>query len=269
MKYELSGAVVAGTVRRLAKVPKAFANWPAVWAVFVTSTLTGRPRTMRFVSRAGTAIRCPSGITSRAAAFEVFVDDCYRMEWAFTPFSSMSPVVVDVGAHVGSFSLRLLEVCPGATVHCYEPSPTTAEYLRQNVSANNASITVHQAAVSAETGTALFTDGQNASTINRLDADAPNATQVATLSLRDVLNALPVKPSLVKLDCEGAEYDIVLTSSREDWDSVERLIMEYHPAPDHTWDDLEARLGSFGFKTLAVHQTSESLGTAWFGKPNR
>jgi FkbM family methyltransferase len=266
VRYEVSVAVITGMVKRLAKAPKVFSNWPAIWAVFVTATLTGRPPMMRFVTRAGTLVRCPSGITSRAATFEVFVEDCYRMEWILEPFTGASPVVVDVGAHVGSFSLRLLEVCPAASVHCYEPSATTAEYLRRNVDANKANITVHETAVSAETGTALFTDAQNASTINRLDSNATAGTLVRTCSFRDVLAALPSKPGLVKLDCEGAEYDIVLTSTSEDWHGIDRLIMEYHPMPGHTWDEIAMRLADFGFEPLAVEQARSGLGTAWFAK---
>jgi FkbM family methyltransferase len=238
MKYDVSAAVVVETTKRLAKVPRVFSNWAGVWAVFVTATITGRPKTMKFVSRAGTRLVSQSGITSRAAIFEVFVDDCYRMEWLLAPLVGRSPLVLDVGAHVGSFSLRVLEICPDATVHCYEPSATTAEYLRRNAAANNASITVHEAAVSAETGTALFSDTQNASTINRLDSEAAGATNVHTYSFGDVLAAMPAKPALVKLDCEGSEYDIVLRSAPEDWHGIDRLIMEYHPMPDHTWDEL-------------------------------
>lgn len=44
-------------------------------------------------------------------------------------------VVFDVGANVGDYSRKVLEVNPGSTVHAFEPHPLTFGKLRQNVRA--------------------------------------------------------------------------------------------------------------------------------------
>jgi FkbM family methyltransferase len=173
---------------------------------------------------------------------------------------------MDVGAHVGAFSLRLLEACPSATVHSYEPSQTTVEYLRRNIADNSANVTVHDEAVSGETGTALFVDNRHGSTINRLDPENPEAKPVRTISFRDALASLPSRPSLLKLDCEGAEYDIILGSTAEDWTGIQRVVMEYHPVPGRSLQDIQQHLGTYGFQTLATEQLGAGLGLAWFAR---
>ena len=37
--------------------------------------------------------------------------------------------------------------------------------------------------------------------------------------------------TLVKLDCEGGEYQLAYASKPESWDDVERVVLEYHDIP--------------------------------------
>ena len=39
------------------------------------------------------------------------------------PHRATRPVILDIGANVGSFAARALKRWPGAHVHCYEPLP--------------------------------------------------------------------------------------------------------------------------------------------------
>ncbi|HUS57466.1 MAG TPA: FkbM family methyltransferase, partial [Planctomycetota bacterium] len=54
---------------------------------------------------------------------------------------------------------------------------------------------------------------------------------------------------LLKLDCEGAEYDALLGAPRALLERIGRIVMEYHPMPNaaQTADALAAHLRAAGF----------------------
>ena len=69
---------------------------------------------------------------------------------------------------------------------------------------------------------------------------------------------------LVKIDCEGAEYDIILNSSLSCWDSVSCVLLEYHPVPGHSWDELARHFEELGFTIswLDADESRPGLGMA-------
>jgi FkbM family methyltransferase len=61
---------------------------------------------------------------------EIFEQGCYERHGIELP---QAATVIDVGANVGLFTLRVLERAPGATVYCIEPAPPTFACLAKNV----------------------------------------------------------------------------------------------------------------------------------------
>jgi FkbM family methyltransferase len=49
------------------------------------------------------------------------------------PYRATRPVILDVGANVGSFAAWALKRWPGAHVHCYEPLPENFALLKKNL----------------------------------------------------------------------------------------------------------------------------------------
>ena len=75
---------------------------------------------------------------------------------------------------------------------------------------------------------------------------------------------LPVR--LVKIDTEGAEYDIVLGSDPGEWRDVERVVLEYHDVSGHGWPELESFFASAGLSEVAREDTTDRLGTVWLSR---
>src|SRR3990170_467036 len=49
------------------------------------------------------------------------------------PLNIQQAVIFDIGANVGSFAVWAIHRWPGNTIHCFEPSPSTFEYLKKNL----------------------------------------------------------------------------------------------------------------------------------------
>lgn len=130
-------------------------------------------------------------------------------------------VVYDVGANAGYFSL-LAAVLVGSEgrVYAFEPLPRNVEFLNKHIQLNRLdNIAVIEAAVSDRSGEAAFDLG--ASTAMGHLADTGEIA-VRMVSLDEMLQAGELEPpDYVKVDVEGAEYD-VLRGARD-------LLRQYHP----------------------------------------
>lgn len=264
-------ATVLHQMRRVAQTPRAFTNWAPLLSDMIRERVGRGPQSLHFRTRSGLSIVCPNRPGARVPVYEIFAEDCYRLAW-FTADLAHRPLhVLDIGAHVGTFACSLAQLRPNALIDCFEPSATTAEYLRRNVAQNGfaSRISVSERAVAATTGLALFRDNGAASGMNGLagaDIQSVSATHVETVALDDVVEALPASLDLVKIDCEGAECELVFGSSPGSWSAVQRVVLEYHPHVRHAWPQLRGWFEARGLAVVAHEPISAEQGTAWLSR---
>jgi FkbM family methyltransferase len=146
--------------------------------------------------------------------------------------------VIDIGAHVGIFASR---AAPFARrVLSYEPAPSTFRLLVDNVR-RFANVTALPQAVTDRRGRAeihVFREPSGNSLYPVEPAGALEKIAVDTVSLADVFTDHAVgRCSLLKLDCEGAEYPIIFGAPRDLWARIDRVAMEFHRASgaDPSW----------------------------------
>jgi FkbM family methyltransferase len=174
-----------------------------------------------------------------------------------------APVFLDIGAHIGVFSLTVLELFPDALVFAYEPAPSSFPFLVQNIELNGAQerVRAEREAVTDRNGTVdLFTD-DSASSVSSLGLPRPGHRKapVRSVAFDDIVRRCPQQIDFMKIDCEGGEYDIILGASPDSWQGVRYLALEYHPLPGHSWEELDHRLSEFGF----VRSEHRPLGHNW------
>lgn len=226
---------------------------------------------LTFKTRTGLVISCPNVPGARVPMYEIFAEDCYHLE-SFLGSALKEPLrVIDIGAHVGTFACELSRLAPQAEIWCFEPSPTTAGYLSRNAAANGFSSRIHvtEAAVTAEVGETQLLDNGGGSGLNRLASTQDGSTggiAVRTTTF-DKVSADIGGAQLVKIDCEGGEYDFVLGSSPQSWDSVQRLVLEYHPHPRHNWAELRQFFADRGLAVVEDEPATPEQGTAWLARP--
>lgn len=137
--------------------------------------------------------------------------------------------VVDLGAHVGMFSIPLARENPRVEFYAYEPNPDTFANLCQNVARNgvqnvhpvNAGLAPKPCLLASET-IQWNTGGQRT---------FPSSKGVPGRTIEDILDAH--HPTVLKVDVEGAEFGAI---EGDDLVNVECVIMEVHghlgdPAP--------------------------------------
>ena len=156
---------------------------------------------------------------------EVFVEGEYG---PLSPFlvERGDPVVLDLGANIGTFGLFVFAHARGAAVHSFEPSGATFAILASNASMNpGIDWRTYRAAGWREDGTVSFTNTE-ASTGGHISKVGKE--QVPTLSLASILDRCGGRVDVAKIDIEGAEEALLVDRARE-LDAIDTMVVELHP----------------------------------------
>src|SRR4051794_26649611 len=172
------------------------------------------PEVLTFHARTGQTISIPNAPGARVPVYEVFAEDCYDLRWFLGDLIDRPIHILDIGAHVGTFSTHLAAIHPTATADCFEPSPDTFQFLKSNVEVNGNTdrISTHQKALAGETGFAIFDLQGAGSGHNHIAFDDRvdgSGVRVETVAFDEVVAAARGPVELIKMDCEGGEYDLV------------------------------------------------------------
>lgn len=173
----------------------------------------------------------------------------------------LNAVVVDVGANIGDFSVHAAALCPEGKVYAVEPLSTNADMISINKTINGLSnLQIVQVALGAEEGQAVIASRGSQSSIHwRREGASSEQVRVTTLC-RMMAEYKIDHIDLLKLDCEGAEWDI-LPNSVEAFSKITQICMEYHLARGWTVEKLASFLSSHGYEVK--HTNGEWNGLLW------
>lgn len=189
---------------------------------------------------AGVSLSAPDATTAWMVTLQIAVGE-YRWP-GLTPEAGWR--VVDVGANIGVFALWAERL--GADVAAYEPEPTTFASLVTNVAGRR--ISPRQAALVGEAVPAVrLYLSEVDSTRHTLTAKEIESGEllhdfvdVPTVTLSDVVGS---GCDLLKLDCEGAEFEALLGADDDTLRRARRIILEFHRvagSPEAIIDRLDA-----------------------------
>jgi FkbM family methyltransferase len=223
----------------------------------------GRPSV--FTLRQGTSFLTPPDINFQLLWREVWVEEVYAQAGIHI---APEATVVDIGANIGLFSLWAATRCERGRVIAVEPSPRMADFLCQNAARNRKSITVLQVACGGVGGKGVLYTPYGDEAKNTLDARDSSIpvralADVEIITLKELFNRSNIeKCNLLKVDCEGSEYDILLKSPVEVLDKVQQIALEYHPGFNES--DTPGRLEGF-LKDRGFQVCCQPLGTPGYG----
>ena len=207
--------------------------------------------------------------------------------------------VLDIGANIGVFGLRVVLKGKNVKVHCFEPIPNIADVLRKNAQAfGDNRWYVHECGISSSEDTATFTYFPNTPALSTLHPEQweenPGAFKEAvkgtmknppegmkwmkwipTIFSGVIANYL-VKGSkkitcqlqtlssiieqekltnidLLKVDCEGAEMEVIKGIKEEHWPIIQSMVIEVHDL-NGRMDEMKNILKARGFTRLIAER---------------
>jgi len=164
--------------------------------------------------------------------------------------------VVDIGAHIGTFSVLAATSASNVRVFSYEPDPTNFDFLTQNIRLNNLrNVKAFPLAVAGNRGsTKLFTAPADDahSTVGLAGVSVSSRyVDVRCITLEDVIHEVG-RCDFLKINCEGAEYEILMKTPEKSLRAIRKMSIDCHPIPDHNCSDLGHYLEGIGFSIKGV-----------------
>jgi FkbM family methyltransferase len=168
---------------------------------------------------------------------------------------SAGDVVVDMGAHIGAFSVRAARLAHGGQVYAYEASGKNYALLAENRLLNGLeNLYIENSAVSDKRGKMpLYTPADNSILGSLLQETSSFMEIVHATTFSDIIadHALE-QVDFLKVDVEGAEFDILFDCSDETFAKIRQIVIEYHEfeGAKRGHQDLADLLNLHGFKVV-------------------
>jgi len=150
---------------------------------------------------------------------EIFIDEVYRFKT-----DSTKPVIIDCGSNIGTSLLYFAKTYKNAEITGFEADPNIASLSTLNLIRNNIfDVEISNKAVWVNDGGVKFSiDGADGGNV----ISSTKTVEVASIRLKNLLIKMPTI-DLLKIDIEGAEYDVMVDCS-DSLENVKNIFIEYH-----------------------------------------
>jgi FkbM family methyltransferase len=174
------------------------------------------------------------------------MEDVYSIENLVNKLPA-NPVIVDIGANAGFFDILLLSKIKSAKILAFEPLASNTNFVDKVIAENafmKQYISLYQAAVTGieKESIDLYMEDTDdnqvvASVFEGFNKDNLKKTTVPCFSLtRIVKDNRLTKIDLLKMDCEGSEYDIIYNTAPEIVQLAMHIAIEVHDVDDKTYN---------------------------------
>jgi len=204
------------------KTIKIFKNWPSIIRSYFYSD-----KTIKAILRDGTEFVIRTNRVDRIVIKEIFAEKVYHR---YINQLKDNSVVIDIGGNIGAFSLLAARQNRGIKVYTYEPFEENFLILNDNIKLNGLyqQIKAFNVAVSGTEGVRTVFSGRSDARSNLYENEGEKL-QIKTCTLRNILEDNEISIcDLLKMDCEGAEYEILYSTPDEIFDRIKTISMEYH-----------------------------------------
>ena len=189
---------------------------------------------------------------------EIFYQKVYNNDFVCV---AENDIVFDIGFNYGFFTLDALTYKPKKIIG-FEPNPNLVKLFNR---LNIASVELHQSAVSNKAGSTVFYENNfsgKSSIHSDVNSDtSSNSYQVNICSFNDMAEQYDVIDYL-KVDCEGAEYEIFESIPNEFLTNrIRKIALEFH----HNINDIKvvnliSKIKQCGFETKIDYKDGDSTG---------
>ena len=238
-------------MKRYYNLFKTFKNW-RIYLAYKYGLAKKEP--LVFETRSGVIVEVPLRLLHTFK--EIFMDECYLagVERPIPPDAT----IVDIGANAGYFTLFAASCFADARVFSFEPVPVNYAQLERHRNLNSSKlINCFSKAVTGQAGgislsfdsSDSFTTG---ATIFKQSGQQTETIKVPCVTLSQVFDENNInRCDLLKMDCEGAEYDILYICPPDYLQRIDQIAMEVHNGEkeNQNIETLESFLRGQGFST--------------------
>ena len=187
---------------------------------------------------------------------EVLVEETYRDVLPLLPKKGLR--TVDIGANLGSFTIWLSRAAKVEEAFCFEPEPDSFRLLQLNL-ANNGCGFAHalDKAVGGRSRAAqiaLKKDSPGGTNIYHTAAgpDRSQGSAIQVVGFSEWLKQTPGVFDVLKLDCEGSEWEIARETNQTEFARFGAIIAEVHTDPEglNVVEDFGGLMEARGFRTI-------------------
>lgn len=167
--------------------------------------------------------------------------------WKMLPVKNL--IVVDVGTNIGDSAVYF--ALQGASkVIAIEPFPKNFELARKNIILNNLEDKIELLLIgcSNEKKEIILSDDSFGASASIYSENSTSGKKIKLVTLEEIINKYQINSAVIKLDCEGCEYDIILTSSCDTIRKFDYIMLEYH----NGYKNIKKKLESCGYEVSII-----------------
>ena len=242
-------------------------NWPSFIADLIRVRLGLRTKTKVYRLRDGTKFNIHENSKGlNYVFFTVFIKNEYDCLNNFE--IKEDDTVIDIGAHLGFFTVKAAKKAVKGTIYALEPFSMHFRLLKTNIEENgiknikyfNEGISDHKGEISF-----YYTQEGDPSDTSMFKINPSKKTyeeKIKVLSLNDFFQREEIiNCNFLKIDCEGAEYPILMNADTYTLKKIQKIAMEWHRFSD---DQDPGKLAEFlkenGFKIIEPSSYDQSTG---------
>lgn len=206
--------------------------------------------TVALETRDGLSITIRQNIWDARIIKEIFIDKPYTRYFDLPA----NPTILDIGGYIGDFSIYAVKYLNADKVIVYEPIAENFAILKKNIENNHFEdrITAVNKAVSNSFEVQLNVEIQESEEVHVSAYWYQEAERrmIASVTLAEILTNHQLHSiDLLKVDCEGGEYDIFPTVSDEAFTRIRNIVFEHHRVDgfEEKLDTILNRLKSAGY----------------------
>ena len=199
---------------------------------------------------------------------EIFFEDAYFVGQK-NKIKNPRPTIIDIGANVGFFTMYAISKYPEALIYSYEPIEKNFYQLVRNKDHNssknikcfNKAVCGHKGEISISLDTKdSFT---TSATILGPNDQNMDTMKVPCLGLADIFDENNITEcDFLKLDCEGAEFEILYNAPSECLAKIQQIAMEVHQGTGEN-KNLQALIKFFVKQNFNTHQIDNNPHMLW------
>jgi len=232
-------------------------NWPAFYIDLFRFLFKLKNKNDVYKLRDGTIIKVhPNSFALNHVFYTVFLKCEYDSLEKFK--IKEDDIIIGIGAHLGFFTIKAAKKASKGVVYAFEPFSMHYRLLEENILSNNIkNVKFYNQAITDKASELSFYytihgDPCDTSLFKINPEEKIYEEKVQSISLKDFFQQESLERcNLLKIDCEGAEYSILMSADSSTLNKIKKIAMEWHKFDaDHDPKKLANFLKGSGFNLI-------------------